>query len=101
MRAVPGVEDVHDLHIWSLSSDMRALSAHVILSGHPSLEQAQAVGIRVKQALSGPFRIGHATLELEMRGLRGRRIVVCHDQPAGDVGLNASPPPSSVRRTAR
>lgn len=65
MRAVPGVEDVHDMHIWSLSAEMRALSAHVILDGHPTLEQAQAVAVRVKQAVSGPFRIAHATLELE------------------------------------
>lgn len=68
VRAVPGVEDVHDMHVWSLSSDVRALSAHVILEGHPSLREAQAVGTRVKQALAGPFRIGHATLELECEG---------------------------------
>ena len=68
VRAVPGVEDVHDLHIWSLSSDVRALSAHVIVDGHPSLEDAQEVATRVKAALSGPFRIAHATLELECEG---------------------------------
>lgn len=68
MRAVGGVDDVHDLHVWSLSSDVRALSAHVILTGHPSLEQAQTVGSQVKEAISGPFRIAHATLELECEG---------------------------------
>lgn len=68
VRAVPGVEDVHDMHVWSLSSDMRALSAHVIVDGHPTLKEAQAVGTRVKQALAGPFRIAHATLELECEG---------------------------------
>ena len=44
MGRVPGVAEVHDLHVWSLSSDVRALSAHVVLSGHPTLEQAQVVG---------------------------------------------------------
>lgn len=68
VRRVPGVEDVHDVHVWSLSSDLRALSAHVILDGHPSLEEAQAVGTLVKQALTVPFRIAHATLELECEG---------------------------------
>lgn len=68
MRDVDGVEDVHDLHIWSLSSEVRALSAHVLLEGHPSVEQAQTVGTAVKAAVSGPYRIAHATLEFECEG---------------------------------
>ena len=65
MAAVPGVGEVHDLHVWSLSSEMRVLSAHVVLTGHPTLEAAQVVGERVKQAIAGPFAISHSTLELE------------------------------------
>ena len=44
MAAVPGVGEVHDLHVWSLSSEMRVLSAHLVLTGHPTLEEAQVVG---------------------------------------------------------
>ncbi len=65
MVDVPGVGEVHDLHVWSLSSEMRVLSAHLVLTGHPSLEEAQAVGERVKAAIAGPFSISHSTLELE------------------------------------
>ena len=65
MRQVPGVADVHDLHVWSLSSDVRALSAHLVVAGNPSLEEAQLVGERVKAAVAGPFTIAHSTLELE------------------------------------
>jgi cobalt-zinc-cadmium efflux system protein len=65
MASVPGVSEVHDLHVWSLSSEMRVLSAHMVLSGHPSLEEAQVVGERVKQAIAVPFSISHSTLELE------------------------------------
>lgn len=65
MRRVEGVETVHDLHVWSLSSEVRALSAHLVLAGHPSLEEAQAVGDRVKTAVAAPFAIAHSTLELE------------------------------------
>lgn len=68
MLAVDGVEAVHDVHVWSLSSDVRAMSAHVILDGHPTLEEAQVVGRAVKTAVSAPFRIAHATLELECEG---------------------------------
>ena len=62
---VDGVEEVHDLHVWSLSSEVLALSAHVVTEGHPSLEEAQVIGERVKSAVSGPFSIAHSTLELE------------------------------------
>jgi cobalt-zinc-cadmium efflux system protein len=65
MASVEGVETVHDLHVWSLSSEVRALSAHLVLAGHPSLEEAQVVGTAVKRAISRPFAIAHATLELE------------------------------------
>ncbi|MDO8389060.1 MAG: cation diffusion facilitator family transporter [Actinomycetota bacterium] len=65
MAAVEGVESVHDLHVWTLSSDVRALSAHLVLAGHPTLEEAQVVSTRVKAQIGGRFRISHATLEME------------------------------------
>ncbi len=60
-----GVDAVHDLHVWSLSSELRALSGHIVVSGHPTLEEAQVVAERVKHRLADDFAIGHATLELE------------------------------------
>ena len=65
MAAVSGVAEVHDLHVWSLSSEVRALSAHLVLTGHPTLEEAQVVGERAKRAIAGPYSISHSTLELE------------------------------------
>jgi len=62
---VDGVDGVHDLHVWSLSSETRVLSAHLVLTGHPSLEEAQVVGDRVKRSIGPPFGIAHSTLELE------------------------------------
>jgi cobalt-zinc-cadmium efflux system protein len=62
---VAGVEHVHDLHVWSISSDIRALSAHVVLDGHPSLEEAQVVSSAIKRLIGPRFSIAHATLELE------------------------------------
>ncbi len=65
MVTIPGVAEVHDLHVWSLSSEVRALSAHVVVVGHPTLEEAQAIGDAVKAAVAEPFTIAHTTLELE------------------------------------
>jgi cobalt-zinc-cadmium efflux system protein len=60
-----GVDAVHDIHVWSLSSEVRAMSAHLVLSGHPTLEEAQVVGDRVRATIGPRFGIAHATLELE------------------------------------
>lgn len=65
MSAVPGVSEVHDLHVWSLSSERRVLSAHLVLAGHPTLEEAQVVGDHVKATIATPFAISHSTLEFE------------------------------------
>lgn len=56
---------IHDLHIWSLSSEMLALSAHVVIDGDPLLKDAQDVSSRLKALLEKNFGIGHATIELE------------------------------------
>ena len=37
----------------------------MVLSGHPTLEEAQATGVEVRRAVAEGFRIAHATLELE------------------------------------
>ncbi len=68
MAAVPGVESVHDLHVWSLDGTRHALSVHVVVTGHPTLEEAQAVATEVKRAVSAPYGIAHATVELECEG---------------------------------
>ncbi len=65
MTEVDGVEAVHDLHVWSLSSQRLALSAHVVVDGHPTLEEAQVVGARVRRHLAESFGIDHVTIELE------------------------------------
>jgi cobalt-zinc-cadmium efflux system protein len=65
VTAVPGVGEVHDLHVWSISSDYRALSAHLVLTGHPTLEQAQETGARVRDEVTRRFGIAHTTFELE------------------------------------
>ncbi|MDQ1394697.1 MAG: cobalt-zinc-cadmium efflux system protein [Acidimicrobiaceae bacterium] len=85
MAGVDGVETVHDLHVWSLSSEVRALSAHVVLEGHPSLEEAQAVGERLKAAVGVAFSLAHVTLELECEAC-------ADDGPCGmDSSVNARP----------
>jgi cobalt-zinc-cadmium efflux system protein len=65
IAAHDGVESVHHLHLWSLASDVPALSAHVVLAGEMSLHEAQIRGDGVKAMLAEHFGIDHSTLELE------------------------------------
>ena len=71
---------MHDLHVWTLSSDLYALSSHVIVDGHPTLEAARVVGERVKGVLRVEFHIDHATLELECEP--------CHESDHDPCGVN-------------
>jgi cobalt-zinc-cadmium efflux system protein len=86
MAEVRGIDGVHDLHVWSLSAEIRALSAHLVLSGHPTLEEAQATGVEVRRAIADGFRIAHATLELECE--------TCSDNVSG-CAMEELPPPVS------
>jgi cobalt-zinc-cadmium efflux system protein len=62
MHDVAGVEDVHDLHVWAISSGKDALSAHVTIDAGAS---HRAVLGALQQKLQKQFNIGHVTLQLE------------------------------------
>jgi cobalt-zinc-cadmium efflux system protein len=64
IRAVPLVEDVHDLHVWSLGPVTRALSCHVRIPPLP-FSEGEAVLNQVNALLESRFRIRHTTLQLE------------------------------------
>jgi cobalt-zinc-cadmium efflux system protein len=64
VAAVPGVKGIHDLHIWSLSSNDLALSAHVEIDD-ATVSETTTLLATVKELLAHEFGIGHATLELE------------------------------------
>lgn len=62
MRAVDGVEDVHDLHIWTVTSGLVALSAHVEVTGR---REWHAVLVDLATLLRERFDIAHVTLQPE------------------------------------
>jgi cobalt-zinc-cadmium efflux system protein len=59
-----GITDVHDLHIWSLSRNHRALSAHVTIGDRP-LGEVTALLHQLEMMLCTDFNIEHATLQPE------------------------------------
>ncbi|MEU7947970.1 cation diffusion facilitator family transporter [Micromonospora taraxaci] len=62
LAAVPGVVEVHDLHVWTLTSGMDVASAHLTME--PGAEVG-AVLTAARTALHDDFRIEHATLQIE------------------------------------
>jgi cobalt-zinc-cadmium efflux system protein len=62
LAAQPGVEEIHDLHIWAMSTTETALTAHVI---RPANDDADQFLHTTCEALSVRFIIGHSTLQVE------------------------------------
>lgn len=65
MLKVDGVEAVHDLHIWTITSGMEALSAHVVLVDGSESQTASWVLETITAKLKDEFGIDHTTLQLE------------------------------------
>jgi cobalt-zinc-cadmium efflux system protein len=65
IAAVPGVREVHDLHIWTITSGMESLSAHVVLL---SGQDHQALLENVRQVLHQRFNIDHITIQIDPAG---------------------------------
>ena len=63
LLALPGVDEVHDLHVWALGTAETILTAHVVLSDQGV--DTQAVLRQAQQKLHQQFEIRHVTLQLE------------------------------------
>jgi len=64
MRAVEGVNDVHDLHVWSIGSETHALSCHIAIADIPP-SVSERILRDVKDCLHHEFRIDHTTIQFE------------------------------------
>ncbi|MFI8307337.1 cation diffusion facilitator family transporter [Streptomyces sp. NPDC085927] len=74
-----GVEDVHDLHAWTITSGMPVLSAHVVVSS----EALSAIGHEkmlheLQSCLGDHFDVEHCTFQLEPRGHAEHEARLCH-----------------------
>lgn len=64
MLAVEGVRGVHDLHVWSITTTLRTLSAHVV-TDDISISQGAGIQADMNRVLADKHAITHATLQLE------------------------------------
>jgi len=64
IKGVAGVEDVHDIHVWTITSGMYAMSAHLVIEDQ-MVSRSTEIMEAVNQELGQHFRINHTTLQLE------------------------------------
>ncbi len=64
IQGVPGVNDVHDLHVWSIGSQTHSLACHISIADIPPSE-SEAILKQVQEKLKEKFRIHHTTIQFE------------------------------------
>ena len=72
---MPGVVDVHHLHVWGLSTSETALTAHLVFAADS--ERGALLG-SLHHELEDRFGIGHATLQFESAGQPACPSRECH-----------------------
>ncbi len=73
LQKVDGVLGVHDLHVWSISENLRMLSAHVVID---NISVGEGVNIQhnINELLAHNYNIQHATLQLECEGCTSKDL---------------------------
>jgi cobalt-zinc-cadmium efflux system protein len=64
LKLIGGVNDVHDLHVWSIGSNQHALSAHVTIEDIPP-SASERILVQIKGCLADKFQIRHTTIQFE------------------------------------
>lgn len=64
MKSVKGIQDVHDLHVWSITSNMYALSCHALIADLPPSDSSVILH-SLNTMLSEKYHIGHVTIQFE------------------------------------
>jgi cobalt-zinc-cadmium efflux system protein len=83
MKTVEGVLEVHDLHVWTITSRMYALTAHVRLREDLAVSATEDLGRKLQAMLDERWEINHATLQFEVA--QGEALA-CEQSPAGTCG---------------
>lgn len=63
IREVPGVHEVHDMHLWTITTGLEAMSGHLLID---RMAEGPAILEAVNRTISGRFGITHTTFQLEL-----------------------------------
>jgi len=68
LLCIEGVQEVHDVHIWTLGTDLHALSCHVRIPDM-HMEESEKILAQIRNTLAHEFHITHTTIQFERAGL--------------------------------
>lgn len=66
LTAIPAIREIHELHIWSICSNIYALSAHALVDDQ-KVNQVESVLTEIQELLKSKFNITHSTVQFESR----------------------------------
>ncbi len=112
LMLVPGVRDVHDLHIWSIAGGMHALSAHLQVTDRP-LSACDPLLQTLNQQLKDQYQIAHTTIQFECAGCDPNDLYCgwpsgegmeprhphAHDHSGDGLDVSAAQPPAVPQET--
>ena len=64
---IPGVTAVHDVHVWTITSGLDAMSCHIVVA---DLARARETLLNAKEAMKAAFGLAHMTIQIDDQGLR-------------------------------
>lgn len=76
IKNIREVKGIHDLHVWTITSGMNALSAHVVVDGEMTVSECQALLHRIEHELEQDD-IGHVTIQIESGAHSHDEDVIC------------------------
>ena len=68
VESVPGVVEMHHIHVWELDEHRRAIEAHIVIATASSMSELESLKAKVRALLQERFHISHCTLEMEAEG---------------------------------
>ncbi len=76
IKSMDEVKGIHDLHAWTITSGMNALSAHVVVDGEMTVSESRVLLEKIEHGLEH-HNIGHVTIQVECENHSHEEEVIC------------------------
>lgn len=85
LRTAPGIISVHDLHVWSITSGLNALSCHAVVNDQMTIAESEQLLRKIEHDLSHQ-NIHHVTIQLETSAHQHDDSILCQVKPESSGG---------------
>lgn len=75
--AIEGVKAVHDIHIWSITSNLNALTTHVVVDGNKTVYEVETLLQKIEHMLEH-LNIAHPTIQIESEKHKHDKAILCN-----------------------